>query len=299
MFVYFSTYFLVKKFIYNKIRTIYKTINTFHSKEGAHLALLKNKGDLLQQVNTDVINWAKSHDDEIMRLKEMETYRREFLGNVSHELKTPIFNIQGYILTLLEGGIYDAEINIKYLQRAEQSINRLISIVEDLETIASLESGGYKLNLSKFNIVDLCYEVANLFEIKAASKKIKIIINKEGSKTINVIADKEKISQVVANLIDNSIKYGNIGGETKISFSDMDENILVEIADNGIGIAQEHIPRLFERFYRAEKSRSSDYGSTGLGLAIVKHILEAHQQHINVNSAIGIGTIFTFTLKKA
>ncbi len=299
LFTYFISYYLVNNFIYNRIRIIYKTINKFLTNDESKIQLPKHNSDYIEQVNNEVIRWVQDKTAEIDNLKKMEVYRREFLGNVSHELKTPIFNIQGYILTLLEGGINDPAINIKYLQRVEYSVNSLISIIEDLETISTLESGECKLNKTKFNLTELCYEVADVLEVKANNKFISIIIDAENDRTINVFADREKIKQVLINLVDNSIKYGKSGGKTEIDFFDMDKNVLVEIADNGIGITQENISRIFERFYRVDKSRSREYGNTGLGLAIVKHILEAHGQRINVSSTPGKGTTFTFTLKKS
>jgi len=298
IFVYFVSLFLINNFLYSRIRIIYKTINSYRSKGENKIKFPDHGKDILMQANTEVMLWAKNRNEEIAHLRQMEEYRREFLGNVSHELKTPVFNIQGYVLTLLEGGINDPEINLKYLQRTEQSINRLISIIEDLEKISALESGGDKLNLGKVNIIDLCNEAVSLLEVKAETKDIRIFVGQGSERIINVSADKEQIMHVLLNLIDNSIKYGKQGGETSINFFDMDEHILVEIADNGIGITQENIPRLFERFFRVDKSRSREYGSTGLGLAIVKHILEAHGQRINVRSNPGIGTTFAFTLKK-
>lgn len=299
LFVYFISNYLISNFLYNRIKIIYKTINTFLTKGETKITPPEQGADYLQQVNNEVMQWAKDKATEIENLKKMEAYRREFLGNVSHELKTPVFNIQGYVLTLLDGGINDPEINIKYLQRAEHSINRLISVIEDLETISSLESGEDKLKKTKFNFIELCYEVVELLEVKADKKDIKIIISVEEDRAVNVFADREKIMQVLINLVDNSIKYGKNGGKTHISFFDMDDHILIEIADNGIGITQDNIPRLFERFFRVDKSRSREHGSTGLGLAIVKHILEAHGQRINVRSTPGIGTTFAFTLKKS
>ncbi len=245
-----------------------------------------------------MLKWVQDKKEEIDKLKESEIYRREFVGNVSHELKTPIFNIQGYILTLLEGGMDDPDINKEYLIRAEKNINRMISIVEDLETISQLESGQLKLQIEKFDIVLLVKEVIETLEIKAKKKSIKINFETNYILPILVFADRERIRQVLVNLIDNSIKYNNVEGTTKIGFFDMDENILIEVEDNGIGIPPDHISRIFERFYRVDKSRSRDQGGSGLGLAIVKHIIDAHNQNINVKSTNGIGTNFAFTLKK-
>ena len=228
----------------------------------------------------------------------MASYRREFLGNVSHELKTPVFNIQGYVDTLLEGGLEDETINVKFLQKTQKSVNRMIALVEDLEEISKLESVNLELNIEPFNLYDLATEVIDFMEQKAILNKTKIIINPTASKSVKVLADIQRIRQVLINLIDNAIKYGNINDPViTISFYNFHNNYLIEIQDNGIGIPEENIVRVFERFYRTEESRSRDKGGTGLGLAIVKHIIEAHRQTISVRSNLGEGTTFSFTLK--
>lgn len=232
----------------------------------------------------------------IEELKKMEVYRREFLGNVSHELKTPLFNIQGYVLTLLEGGLEDPVINHEYLKKTSKNIDRMIAIIEDLEVISRLESGEMKLNLTRFNISELTGEVIELLEPKANKKNITLITEK---KNILVHADKDRIRQVLTNLIDNSIKYGNENGMTRISCENGDDMVHIRITDNGIGIQKKDLPRLFERFYRVDKSRSREQGGSGLGLAIAKHIIEAHHQHIVVESKYGAGSTFSFGLKKA
>jgi len=295
---FFIIKFFLEKFIYEKIKPIYKTIFNLKNQKNKDQNQDEFNKDIISSVNQQVINWAKDKKDEIEELKKMETYRREFLGNVSHELKTPIFNIQGYILTLLDGGLEDPNINREYLLRTEKSIDRMIHIVQDLETISKFESGELIIQKQTFDIISLVKEVFEFLEINAQKKNIQLIFNQVYEKPIMVKADKEKIQQVLINLIDNSIKYGNSDGKTKISFFDMDENMLIEITDSGIGVAQQDIPRLFERFYRTDKGRSREQGGTGLGLAIVKHIIEAHRQTINVRSKIGVGTTFAFTLKK-
>lgn len=288
--------YLISLFIYAKIKPIYKSIHNF--KPGLKETTDK-ENDIFSQVNREVAEWMKGKTMEIQQLRQLEKYRKEFLGNVSHELKTPIFNIQGYILTLLEGGIDDPGINMLYLQRTERSIDRMISIIEDLEAISKLESGELELNISKFNLHQLVYEVFDLQEVRADQKNIKLKFGRTADKSISVKGDKPHIFQVLSNLIVNSINYGKEGGQTTVSFYDMDNLVLVEVRDNGIGISQLDLPRVFERFYRADKSRSREQGGTGLGLAIVKHIIEAHKQTINVNSTPGKGTSFTFTLEKA
>ncbi|MEX2380280.1 MAG: ATP-binding protein [Vicingaceae bacterium] len=297
-----SSYFIflwgIKHFIDRKIRLIYKTIHNLKvglKKDGQQLDLGE---DIFGKIREEVIEWDKHNREEIERLTDQEKFRREFLGNVSHELKTPIFSIQGYILTLLEGGLEDKNINRNFLLKAEKSINRMIEMVDDLDEIAKLESNRMQLNIQRFDLSELCKEVIESTEYKAKKKKIKVRLAGSSKHTF-VKADPSRISQVLTNLIMNSINYGKERGETRIKFYDMDENILVEITDDGRGIAKEHLPRLFERFYRIDKGRSRADGGSGLGLAIVKHIIEAHKQTINVRSVLGEGSVFSFTLKKA
>jgi two-component system phosphate regulon sensor histidine kinase PhoR len=239
-----------------------------------------------------------SNKNEIEQLKKLEAYRREFVGNVSHELKTPIFNIQGYILTLLDGGLEDDNINVDYLTRASKSVERMISIVEDLDTISQMESGELSLYFEKFDIVALVNELFLGLEMKASGRNIKLKFAENYNRPIYVSADKHHIRQVVTNLIVNSIKYGKQDGISQVRFTDLYQHVVIEISDNGMGIAKHHLPRIFERFYRVDKGRSRDHGGTGLGLAIVKHIIEAHNQTIDVKSTEGEGTTFIFTLKK-
>lgn len=291
-------YYLIKELIFEKVNPIYKTIQQLNLSDSELKEFLEGK-DIGKQLEGELSKWALKKGSELTRLREMERYRKEFLGNVSHELKTPIFNIQGYILTLLDGGIDDSSINRVYLQRAENSINRMISIVEDLEEISKLESGVLKLNFEKFNMVSLVYEIADSLEMKASQRNISIGVSKSRDAVIYVNADKKSITQVVVNLLVNSINYGKEGGTTIVSFSDMFDRILVEVSDDGAGIDQKDINRIFERFFRADKSRSRESGGTGLGLAIVKHIIEAHKQTINVRSKLGEGSSFAFTLCKA
>ena len=297
--IYFTVKYVIEKFIYEKIRIIYKTIHNIKGTKKYIKEEHANDKNLLENVNQEVLDWVKDRRQEIDELKKLEIYRREYIGNVSHELKTPIFNIQGYILTLLDGGLEDETINKEYLLRTEKSINRMIAIVQDLEAISQLESGELKLEFSKFDIIVLVKEVIEFLEIKAKKRKVKLTIDSGSDKYIMVYADKKRIRQVLTNLIENSIKYaGDKDSTSKISFFDMDEMVLIEVSDNGIGVSEADVPRLFERFYRTDKGRSRGQGGTGLGLSIVKHIIEAHNQTINVRSAIGVGTTFGFTLKK-
>jgi two-component system, OmpR family, phosphate regulon sensor histidine kinase PhoR len=297
IFSYLIVFYAVKKILLKKITPIYKIIEQTGAPVTDPTENFEDK-NIIEVANKDVAIWAKLKTREIDKLRKLEKYRREFLGNVSHELKTPIFNVQGYISTLLDGGLNDQNINQKYLERAEQSINRLISIVQDLESISKLESGELEMNKENFNIVQLIKEVIEIQEMRASQKKIKIQISSP-EKSINVYADRQRITDVLNNLIVNSIIYGIECGKTTIQFYDMDDRILIEITDNGIGIEEKYLLRLFERFFRVDKSRSSELGGTGLGLAIVKHILEVHGQSIHVKSKPGSGSSFSFTLQKS
>ena len=291
--------YALERFIYDRIKLVYKAIHRQKlNKDDKRGQISSIHGDIIGKVNEEVENWANERKEEIDELKKMEVYRREFLGNVSHELKTPLFNLQGFVLTLLDGGIHDPKINLDFLGKSQKNIERMITIVEDLEVISRLETGEATPLLANFPITTLVKEVIEFLDPKASERQIKLLFAAEYNDTMIVRADKEKIRTVLTNLILNSIKYGNTGGRTKISFYDMDENYLIEISDNGVGIEENHISRLFERFYRVDKHRSRAEGGSGLGLAIVKHIIEAHDQTINVRSAPGIGSTFSFTLRK-
>ena len=289
---------IIRKYVAYKLKPIYSIVlsRDVHTREV--LSELRDKH--VENIGEELTAWADTNDREIARLKEAERFRKQNLGNVAHELKTPIFNIQGYISTLLDGGLEDELINRKYLERAEKSIDRLINIVNDLDTISKLESSMNKLNLEKFDIVALAKEIAEQAEIEADKKHIRISV--KGVENLPspfwVLADKHYIGQVLVNLIINSIRYGKEGGQTRIRFRDMLDKILVEVEDNGLGIGKEDLPRIFERFYRTDKGRSREQGGTGLGLAIVKHIIEAHGERISVRSELGVGSTFSFTLKK-
>jgi two-component system phosphate regulon sensor histidine kinase PhoR len=295
---YFFVYATLQRFVINRLTSIYKTIsNTENIKKDLRS---KAKGsDIIERVNRDVVDWATSKTEEISRLYELERYRKEFLGNVSHELKTPIFNIQGFILTLLDGGLNDPTINRKYLERTEKSVERLINIMQELDVINRIETGQMQLNKTTFNVVSLVEELFDAFELTAENKQIDLRMHAPVGGKIMVFADRKRISQILTNLIVNSINYGREGGETVVSFSHLPNRVLVEVKDTGIGISTEALPRIFERFYRVDKHRSREHGGSGLGLAIVKHFIEAHDQSINVRSELGKGTTFTFTLDKS
>ncbi len=295
--MYIALYYTFNNFIIKKLKPIFDTIDTLQMPVEKLYESIEN-GSLLNEIDNKVMDWAKNKIAEIAVLKANEKYRKEFLGDVSHELKTPLFNIQGYILTLIEGELEDEEINMKYLKRTEKNINRLISIVKDLETISQLETGERLLEYGNFDIVKLITEVFDMLDIKASEKKIKLKFDKKYPSQILVRADKKRISDVLNNLIINSIKYGKENGTTLASIVQTEKNILISIEDNGIGIADQYQKRIFERFFRVDKSRSKIQGGTGLGLSIVKHTIEAHMQSISVKSQINVGTKFTFSLEK-
>lgn len=298
---YFLFYYILETFIYRKIKLVYKTIHNLKLNRFTKDILGKKfrTNDPLTDVQEEVQQWAEDSQKEIESLKKAEQYRKEFLSNLSHEFKTPLFSIQGYVHTLLDGAMEDGEVNRHFLEKSAGSIERLSNLVNDLEEIAKLESGEEQLEMVTFDIYSLTKDVFEEMEYKANNHGIHFSIKKGCERPFYVSADKDKVRQVLVNLLDNSVKYGNENGNTIVSFYDMAETILVEVTDDGIGIAEEHLPRLFERFYRIDKSRSREQGGTGLGLAIVKHLVEAHGQIINVRSKVGVGSTFGFTLSKS
>ena len=296
---YFVVNYSIERFIHRKIRLIYRTIHRLKTQKRPREVDLDFNADVLSEVNKEVVEWAQDNREEIDQLKKQEEFRRDFIGNLSHELKTPIFSIQGYILTLLEGGLEDPTINREYLSRADKNLDRLINMVNELDMITKLESGETHVDRERFDLVELFKEVFNSQEYRAKKRHMTMKFKDPNPKPIYVLGDKAKIEQVLSNLVINSLKYGEEGGKVTVRFYDMDENILTELEDNGMGISSEHLPRLFERFYRVDKSRARHQGGSGLGLAIVKHILDAHNQTINVRSTEGEGTTFSFTLEKA
>ena len=254
--------------------------------------------DPITKLESEIKKIATERQKETEHLKNLESYRKEYLGNVSHELKTPVFNIQGYVSTLIDGGLNDPSINLDYLKRADKSIERIIHIIDDLETITQLETGSLELEFEKFDITTITHDIFEQLHIQANKNNISLSIAKKSDKALLINADKYRIRQVLVNLLTNSIKYGTEGGKTEVSFSLYNDEVIVTIKDNGIGISEEHLPRLFERFYRVDKGRSREQGGTGLGLAIVKHIIEAHHKTISVESKDGVGTTFIFTLER-
>ena len=294
-FSFFVIQYRVERFIYRRVKKIYDDVSLLESTSFRNQPITTDMETLTKQVK----KFATDKKLEIETLKVREEYRREFLGNVSHELKTPLFTVQGYLSTLIEGAIDDKKVRKKYLERAEKGVERLVYIVEDLDMISKLEMGDVNLELTKFNIVDLVQNVFDLLEMTADKKNIILMFDRKYNKAINVFADQEKIQQVLSNLIMNSIKYGKENGTTEVTIEDLiNEKIIVRIRDNGEGIEKQYIPRLFERFFRVDKSGARSEGGSGLGLSIVKHIIEAHGEKIYVESEFGKGSEFSFTLEK-
>lgn len=295
VFSFFVLQYRVEHFIYRRVKKIYDDVSLLDSSTLRNKPITTDMATLTREVE----KFARDKKIEIETLKVREEYRREFMGNVSHELKTPLFTVQGYILTLLDGAMNDKSLRKKYLQRAEKGVERLVYIVQDLDMISKLELGDLNLNYTKFNIVEVVQSVFDLLEMKADNKGIMLMFDMKYLKPIMVFADREKVQQVLTNLIENSIKYGREDGTTEVSIEDLVNNkVIVRVKDNGEGIEQKHIPRLFERFYRVDKSGARSEGGSGLGLAIVKHIIEGHDEKIYVESKFGEGSEFSFTLEK-
>jgi len=286
--------FLVRRFVSEKIKVIYGIIT---NEQVSEVPTVSFSDDVLGKLTEDSAEYASVQQKQISELQKQAVFRKEFLGNLAHELKTPVFSIQGYVLTLLEGGLEDERVNRDFLERALSGVDRISNLLEDLDEISKLETDRFKFNMVKFDIVKVVKEVFQELETKANHKNIKLTFDKHYEPTI-VLANVNRITQVLVNLVSNSISYGIVGGETKIAIKILEKTkILVEASDNGVGMAQEHIPRLFERFYRVGKSRERNIGGSGLGLAIVKHVIEAHNQTLTVRSTEGIGSTFSFTLE--
>jgi two-component system, OmpR family, phosphate regulon sensor histidine kinase PhoR len=296
LFTFFVIQYRTERFIYNRVKKIYDDVSLLGSTSFKAQSITTDMTTLTNQVK----KFALDKKMEIETLKVREEYRREFLGNVSHELKTPLFTVQGYLSTLLDGAINDKKVREKYLERAEKGVERLIYIVEDLDLIAKLEMGDVHLEMTHFNIIELVQNVFDLLEMSADKKNIILMFDRKYNRPILVNADQEKIQQVLTNLIMNSIKYGKENGTTEVTIEDLvDNKVIVRIRDNGEGIEKHNVPRLFERFFRVDKSGSRSEGGSGLGLSIVKHIIEAHDEKIYVESDFDKGSEFSFTLEKA
>ena len=292
---FFIIQFRTERFIYNRIKKIYDEVSILNDDEFIRASTTSD----IDSLSNSVKNYVQGKRIEIKNLTERDSFRKDFLGNVSHELKTPLFTVQGYILTLIEGGVNDKLIRDKYLERANKGVDRLVAIVKDLDMIAKLETEGLKMNYEVFNIIDLIQNVFDLFEMKAKKRNITLQFDKLYDYPVFVNGDKERIEQVLINLVVNSIKYGKLNGLTTVGIESYNENkFIIKVIDNGEGIKEEHISRLFERFYRVDQSRSREQGGSGLGLSIVKHIVEAHNETVLINSTFKKGSEFSFTMKK-
>ncbi len=293
---FFIVQYRVEKFIYFRIKKIYNDVRILNEKDFPKPSITTD----MEVLTREVENYVNIKKLEIETLNVRENYRKEFMGNISHELKTPLFTVQGYILTLLDGAMKDKKVRKKYLQRANKGVERLIYIIKDLDMITKLEVGGLVLSKENFNIIELVQNVFDLLEMKAAKKNISLVFDKEYTESILVHADRERIEQVLTNLLVNSVKYGKQDGTTEVSIENIIKNkVIVRVTDNGEGIAKEYLTRIFERFFRVDKSGSRKEGGSGLGLSIVKHIVEAHNEKIYVESQFGIGSEFSFTLEKS
>jgi len=291
-----SSQWVLEKFIFDRINLLFdKVLNITYERK-----VLKLLDDPFELIDSKVNTYLEKLEQEEELLTEQQKFRREYIGNIAHELKTPIFTTQGYILTLLDGGLEDKRINRDYLERADKSIERIIDLLNDLDLITKLDSGEFPLEIETFDLVQLCREVFDSLELKAKERDISINFLTKPKRQIFVDADRRRIYQVISNLVVNAIKYGKDYGSVDVSFNEMNENyVLVEVIDNGVGIDEENLLKIFQRFYRVDKSGGRKQGGSGLGLSIVKHIVEAHGQTLNVNSKIGVGSTFSFTLNLA
>lgn len=293
---YIVFYFFIKYFITERLRVLYRSIRTGKS-GGKSVKHINLSDDIIGNAELDAQRWTDAQVEEISSLKEQAAFRREFLGNLAHELKTPVFSIQGYILTLLEGGLEDKTVNRKFLERASKATDRMSAILEDLDQLTKIGINDVQLDLTNFDIKELVQDLFEDLEMTAKKNGIKLKFIREYTPII-VRADRGKIGQVITNLLNNSIAYGNKKGTTQVRFDSIDDIVTIEVSDDGLGIGAADLSRLFERFYRVEKSRNRNEGGSGLGLAIAKHFIEAHGQTINVRSTLGVGSTFTFSLDR-
>jgi two-component system, OmpR family, phosphate regulon sensor histidine kinase PhoR len=294
---YFIFLYFIDKFVFERIKVLYKTIQK--SKRTPESLKKDNTDTVFEDVETDVLKWVVESQNQIQDLKTLEEYRRNFVGNISHELRTPIFNIQGFLSTVLDDNFEDEALTKNYVTKAARNAERLEIIVNDLETISKLENGQFAIKKQIFDIRELCNEVFEDLELLAREKNILLAFKENYSRSFKVKGDAEAIRRILDNLIKNAIKYNHEGGSVRAGFYDLDQHVLIEIADSGVGIEEKHLPFLFDRFYRIDKSRSRKDGGSGLGLSIVKHLIDAHKQTINVRSSLNKGTTFGFTLEKS
>lgn len=294
---YILTYFLISQFIYRRVKLIYKLITDFKKKDEQESEFKTFDASDLSQAEEDALKWVERKNAEIDHRTQMEQFRKEYIGNVSHELKTPVFNIQAYLQTIQDDQVIHTDQHLLFLEKAIKNVVRLQEIIDDLSVIDRLDAGVRILDHQVFNIRELTEEVFEEHQGLAQQKNIKLMFKEGAAESFNVLADKEYIRIALSNLVNNSIKYGKYNGFVKVSFYQLDHNLLIEVSDNGIGIPEDHLPRVFDRFYRVDLSRSRDQGGTGLGLSIVKHIIESHNQKLHVRSKSGVGTTFGFTLE--
>ena len=294
--LFFTSQFLLDRFVFGRMNLLFdKILNITYERKVLNLL-----EDPFELIDSKVSSYLEKQEKEEETLLEQQKFRREYIGNIAHELKTPIFTAQGYILTLLDGGLEDERINRDYLKRADKSIERIIDLLDDLDLITKLDSGEFPLEIETFDLVQLCNEVMDSLELKAKERDIKLGYLRNPKKQVFVDADRNRIFQVISNLIVNAIKYGKDGGSVDISFNVISEQyVLIEVIDDGLGIDEDNLLKIFQRFYRVDKSGGRKFGGSGLGLSIVKHILEAHGQTLNVNSKVDVGSTFSFTLKLA
>ena len=287
-------YGMVHQFLYRRLKAIYAIV------KDPRAAAKATSSVSLDDVEQDVESWARNRDQQIQGLLDREGFRREFMGNLSHELKTPIFNIQGYLFTLLDGGLEDVKVNRKFLEKAAKSVDRMTALIQEMDLLSRLESGAVALEMGTFDVVRALKEVLEELEPSARESGVELVLKKDKERIYKALGDSRKIEQVLHNLISNGIKYSQPQkGRVTVDILDLEDRFLIKVSDNGIGIDESDLPRIFERFYRVDKSRSRDVGGTGLGLAIAKHILEAHKQQIHATSTRGVGSTFSFTLEKA
>lgn len=294
--LFFTSQFLLDRFVFGRMNLLFdKILNITYERKVLNLL-----EDPFELIDSKVSSYLEKQEKEEETLLEQQKFRREYIGNIAHELKTPIFTAQGYILTLLDGGLEDERINRDYLKRADKSIERIIDLLDDLDLITKLDSGEFPLEMETFDLVQLCNEVMDSLELKAKERDITLGYLRNPKKQVFVDADRNRIFQVISNLIVNAIKYGKDGGSVDISFNVISEQyVLIEVIDDGLGIDEDNLLKIFQRFYRVDKSGGRKFGGSGLGLSIVKHILEAHGQTLNVNSKVDVGSTFSFTLKLA
>lgn len=297
---FFLVLYAIEIIVYREVNKMYKTIRKLKINDfDISRRELIRESNPLKRINDEIFVYVAKKQQEIEELKKVEQFRREFLADVSHELKTPIFAAQGFVHTLLDGAMDDEKVRGRFLKKAAKSLDGLDALVKDLVTLSQMETGAIKMNMEQVNMHTVVVDIVERLEKIAADRKVSVRIKPDEVRDLWVKADPQRIEQVIINLVENAIKYNNEGGKVIIHFEDTKKNIVISVRDNGPGIPPEHLSRIFERFYRVDKSRSKERGGTGLGLAIVKHILNAHNTKITVESRVDKGTTFSFKLPKS